>query len=101
MQAIQISAIQELKPKVWQTLLQASLDEGYDFIQKLIYEYETGVNRFDGPGAALLGVYLDDHLIAVGGIQPDPYLKILTVGRVRHVYVLPSYRRYGVGSEAF
>jgi GNAT superfamily N-acetyltransferase len=99
MPAVQIHPIQELQSQAWQTLLKTSLDEGYDFIQKLCDEYETGTNRFDAPGAALLGVYLNDELIAVGGVHPDPYLQTTTVGRVRHVYVLPEYRRQGVGRE--
>lgn len=99
MPSIQIHPIQKLQPEAWQTLLKASLDEGYDFIQKLCDDYEAGTNRFDAPGAILLGIYLNDQLIAVGGIHPDPYLQITTVGRVRHVYVLPEYRRRGIGKE--
>jgi GNAT superfamily N-acetyltransferase/predicted kinase len=99
MQAVQIHPIKELQAQAWQTLLKTSLDEGYDFIQKLCDEYEAGTNRFDAPGAILLGAYLNDELIAVGGVHSDPYLQTATVGRVRHVYVLPEYRRHGVGRE--
>jgi GNAT superfamily N-acetyltransferase len=99
MQAVQIHPIQELQSQAWQTLLKTSLDEGYDFIQKLCDEYEAGSNRFDAPRAVLLGVYLNDELIAVGGVHPDPYLQTTTIGRVRHMYVLPEYRRHGVGRE--
>jgi hypothetical protein len=35
MSTIQIHRIQELQAQAWQTLLKISLDEGYDFIQKL------------------------------------------------------------------
>jgi GNAT superfamily N-acetyltransferase len=99
MQAIQIHPIQELQPQAWQMLLKTSLDEGYDFIQKLCDEYATGTNRFDAPGAILLGASLNDELIAVGGVHSDPYLQTTTIGRVRHVYVLPEYRRQGLGKE--
>jgi GNAT superfamily N-acetyltransferase len=80
-----------------QPLMKASVDEGYDFIQKLWDEYQSGVNRFDAQGAVLIGVYDGDTLIGIGGIHPDPYLKLATIGRVRHVYVLPEHRREGVG----
>jgi GNAT superfamily N-acetyltransferase len=99
MSTIQIHPIHELQAQAWQTLLTTSLDEGYDFIQKLCDEYAAGTNRFDALQSVLLGVYLNDELIAVGGVHPDPYLQTTTVGRVRHVYVLPEYRRQGVGRE--
>ena len=33
------------------------------------------------------------------GLNVDPYLDDPTVGRIRHLYVLPSFRRSGVGTE--
>jgi GNAT superfamily N-acetyltransferase len=78
-------------------LLRASLDEGYGFVQKLYDEYQSGVNRFDAPGALLLGALTEPQLIGVGGVHPDPYLDDPGIGRVRHLYVLPAMRRAGVG----
>lgn len=80
-----------------QPLIDASRAEGYEFVQRLWDEYQAGENRFDGKGALLLGVYAEGRLIAVGGVQPDPYLGDPAVGRIRHVYVLPDQRRGGVG----
>lgn len=80
-----------------QPLLEASLAEGYDFVQQLWEEYQSGVNRFDAGGAALLGVYDGDVMIAIGGVHPDPYLQQAEIGRIRHVYVLPQQRRAKVG----
>src|SRR5205085_1114748 len=36
-------------------------------------------------------------LIAVGGLNIDPFTAENRCGRVRHVYVLEAYRRRGVG----
>ncbi len=78
-------------------LLDTSKAEGYGFIETLWIEYESGVQRFDAPGAVLLSVYDGERLIAVGGVCPDPYLNQADIGRIRHVYVLPDSRRTGVG----
>jgi GNAT superfamily N-acetyltransferase len=78
-------------------VLDESLSEGFGFVQTLLDEYESGANRFDTVGAALLGIYDSGTLIGIGGVQPDPYLNRADVGRVRHVYILNAYRRRGVG----
>ncbi|MCC6617070.1 MAG: GNAT family N-acetyltransferase [Anaerolineae bacterium] len=78
-------------------LLAESLAQGYCFVQTLRDEYADGRNRFDQPGAVLLGIFDGQRIIAVGGLHPDPYLERPDVGRIRHVYVLDAYRRSGVG----
>lgn len=78
-------------------LLELSLNEGYDLVHRLWQEYESGENRFDSNGAALFGVECEDSLLAVGGVQRDPYLNRDDAGRVRHVYVHPGWRRAGLG----
>jgi GNAT superfamily N-acetyltransferase len=92
-----ILPITELSADELQPLLDESLSEGYRFVQTLLDEYLLGTNRFDTPGAALLGVYVQAQMIAIGGVHQDPYLQRADVGRVRHVYVLNDYRRHGVG----
>lgn len=80
------------------SLLKESVEEGYDFIQKLWDEYDSGKSTFSEPGAALLGILENEQLIAISGVHRDPYLQSPTVGRIRHVYVLPVYRRHGIGA---
>ena len=80
-------------------LLDESLTEGYGFVQTLWDDYESRKNRFDAGGAILLGAFDDGHLVGVGGVQSDPYLKRADVGRIRHVYVLHAYRRRRVGKR--
>lgn len=79
-------------------LLQASRAERFDFVERLVRDWESGSNRFDRQGEVLLEVRLAARLVAVGGLNVDPYIDDPAVGRVRHVYVLPSARRAGVGS---
>lgn len=99
MEGIQVRALDRLTATAFQPLLTASLDEGYTFLQKLWDEYQDGSNRFDGMGGVLLGVYEDEQLVAVGGIHRDPYLDQPNIGRVRHVYVMPTVRRRGIGEQ--
>jgi GNAT superfamily N-acetyltransferase len=92
-----ILPITELSADELQPLLDESLSDGYRFVQTLLDEYLLGANRFDSPGAALLGVYQQEQMVAIGGVHQDPYLQRADVGRVRHVYVLKEFRRHGVG----
>lgn len=94
LQPLFLTASSDLHP-----LLDQSLIEGYDFLQILWDEYESGKNRFDAMGARLLQAHIHDQLIAVGGVHPDPYVQQRGIGRIRHLYVLPAYRRTGVGRQ--
>lgn len=95
---MKIERVDHLSMNRLQPLLDASLGEGYDFIQRLWDEYQSGENRFDQGGAVLLSGLVDNEWIAIGGVHPDPYLKLPTVGRIRHVYVLPQFRRRGIAT---
>ena len=47
--------------------------EGFDFIERLIKEWSSGENRFDRQGEILCG-YLDHgRVVAVGGLNRDPF----------------------------
>lgn len=78
-------------------LVEASVREGFRFLARLREEHVSGANRFDGEGEVLLGLFRGQELIAVGGLNRDPYGGDPRTGRVRHVYVLPSARRTGAG----
>ncbi|ALD03380.1 MAG: GNAT family N-acetyltransferase [Acinetobacter sp.] len=75
--------------------------EGLVLVDGLIEEYESGKNRFNQPGEFLLFAYDDDRLIACGGLnQQWNENEIDTrIGRVRRFYVLPKYRKHGVGKQ--
>ena len=73
--------------------------EGFSFMERLIADWLSHANRFDGPGECLLGAFHDARLIAVGGLNRDPYSTSPRTGRVRHLYVLNTFRGHGVGSK--
>lgn len=71
--------------------------EGWGFMGKLVAEYANGHNRFDQPGEALFIARDDAVITGIGGLNRDPYSHDPTIGRVRHVHVLSTHRRRGVG----
>lgn len=79
-------------------LVAAARSEGYRFVDRLFDEWLSGSNCFDDQGEALIGVFSSETLIALGGLNRDPY-DTRHVARIRHVYVLPEYRRMGVGRQ--
>ena len=79
-------------------LLQSeALDEGYDFIETLVEEWASGANRFDAPREALCGHLDQGLLVAVGGLNCDPFAGRPDMGRIRRVYVRPAWRNRGIG----
>lgn len=79
-------------------LLTESEAEGFAFVRRVVNEWDSGANRFLGEGEALLGCFLDGHLVGICGLTRDPYQNEATVGRLRNLYVLPAYRGRRVGT---
>jgi len=71
--------------------------EGYDFIQTLVDDWETGENRFKAPGEALIGCFDQGLIVAVGGLNCDPFAGRPDIGRIRRVFVRRAWRNQGVG----
>ena len=95
-----IPVVRALLPPPWpeiEPLIRESEREGFRFLARLRREFEAGSTRFDRAGEVLLGVERDSKLVAVGGLTLDPYEAEPRVGRLRHLYVLPSHRRRGAG----
>lgn len=93
-------AIRSLLPPPWPDLgplVEESEREGFRFLARLRRELGDGTNRFDAPGEALLGCYRGAELVAVGGLNQDPYSSEPRVGRLRHLYVSAAFRRRRVG----
>jgi GNAT superfamily N-acetyltransferase len=80
------------------SLLKESKTNGHDFIQRTIDDWDSGANKFSKPGEKLWGLILSTDLIAIGGLNHDPYVKDINVGRVRHLYVQGAHRRKGYAS---
>jgi hypothetical protein len=75
-------------------LVAAANGEGFNFLDRLVSEWNDGTNRFERPEEALLVVETLGRVVGVGGMtrQRDG------VGRVRRFYVHPDFRNRGVGT---
>jgi ribosomal protein S18 acetylase RimI-like enzyme len=93
-----IERVTKLEPNELDGLVIRSLEEGFKFVQRLRDEYQSGVNRFDQPGEALLLARDVQKVIAVIGLNLDPEGQP-GVLRLRRFYVLPKYRRHGLGQK--
>jgi ribosomal protein S18 acetylase RimI-like enzyme len=94
---VELDRLAALPASGFQALQAESERAGLGFLRRLADEWASGANRFDRPGEMLLGARIGDELIAVGGLNVDPYATRPGVGRVRHVYVLSAYRSLGIG----
>ena len=90
--------LEEIPGEKVRPLLTASEAEGFEFLRRVVREWEKGTNRFTGKGEALLGVFIDGQLVAICGLVRDPYQAEATVGRLRNLYVLPEYRGRAIGA---
>ena len=70
--------------------------ENYRFIETLRRRWDDDSDRYAKAGEVFLSAQDNGVLMAVGGLNRDPYLNDGT-GRVRHVYVRPPYRGKGIG----
>jgi GNAT superfamily N-acetyltransferase len=73
--------------------------QGFQFLTTLEQEWHTGANRFADRGEGLFGGFDGPELIAIGGLNRDPFLNDPAVGRIRRVYVRADSRRLGAGTQ--
>lgn len=92
-----IERLHELPVDALGALVVESEQAGSTFVRRLVEEWVDGTNRFDRPGEALFGLWVDGQLVGVCGLNVDPYTDAARVGRVRHLYVLQAFRRHGAG----
>jgi len=76
-----------------------ALTDGFRFMEKLRNGWRSGANRFDAPGEIFLGIFRGPDLVAVGGLNIDPYLGDVQIGRLRHLYVAKADRRNGYATH--
>lgn len=94
---IEIEQILNIHKGELEPLKVASLGEGFQFIERMLGEWDSGVNRFQGENESLWGAFLGEEMIGICGLSRDPYAKDENAGRLRHLYVLPVRRREGAG----
>jgi GNAT superfamily N-acetyltransferase len=92
---IRIAPLSLPDPRV-SSLAARATEEGFDFLNRLEADWTSGANRFDQTGEILLAVTDGASLLAVGGLNVDPY-DTSGFGRLRRVYVVPEHRAAGIG----
>jgi GNAT superfamily N-acetyltransferase len=85
-----------LMPSGVQELHKASRSEGIANISNLVRQWNDGTVRFDGDGETLLVAQVRGVNVGVGGLLQCK--DVLGALRVSRFYVLPAWRRHGVGS---
>jgi GNAT superfamily N-acetyltransferase len=95
--AIRITPLTTLNAAIEPLLVEAE-QQGFEFMRRLVEDWASGANRFNRRGECILGAFSDGQLLGVAGLNRDPYVDADGVGRLRHLYVLASARRLGVGS---
>jgi GNAT superfamily N-acetyltransferase len=80
-------------------LVEASTGEGFTMVQRLRDEWHSGKNKFDLQGEKLFGAFSDDKLVGICGLNIDPFLKQDNIARLRHMYVMPEFRRRGIANK--
>jgi GNAT superfamily N-acetyltransferase len=93
---IRIDYLRSLPPGL-ETLRSEAIRQGFGFKDRLAADWASGANTFSRPGECFLGVFADGRLIAVGGLNVDPYGRRAGIGRLRHLYVCSDWRRKGLG----
>ncbi|MGG1342659.1 GNAT family N-acetyltransferase [Bacillus toyonensis] len=97
MKDIHIQQIDNLMKYEISHLVQDSKEGGFNFLIKLINEYENKINVFNKTGECLYGIFQGEKLIGIGGLNEDPYTENNKIGRVRRFYIAKEYRRKGLG----
>jgi GNAT superfamily N-acetyltransferase len=93
---IEITRLRSL-PSGLEHLRHEAAHHGFGFLDRLVADWASGANTFSRPGECLLGAFVGDRLVGIGGLNADPYSPRTDLGRIRHVYVLDAWRRKGAG----
>ncbi|MBD3340546.1 MAG: GNAT family N-acetyltransferase [Candidatus Lokiarchaeota archaeon] len=94
-----IEEIKILEEDTIEELIHESENEGYRFLSKMFSQWNSRENQFQKENEKAIIFRENNKVIAIGGINEEPYLKRKDFGRLRGVYVLPSFRRKHVGKE--
>lgn len=71
--------------------------ERHPFVERTYREWLDGSNRFDQPGEGFFCAHVGGQVVGMCGLNRDPFVDDPAAGRLRHLYVAPSYRRRGIG----
>ncbi|WP_043932921.1 GNAT family N-acetyltransferase [Bacillus sp. EB01] len=99
MEKYKVKRINNLMNVDFDHLATQSKEEGFRFIERLINDYKDGSNTFNRFGEGLFGVFNEEGvLVAIGGLNKDPFSNDQYIGRLRRFYVNKGYRRSGIGN---
>lgn len=90
-----ITRVVETLPDGFDVILRAAESEGVRNMAMLTAQWTSGEQRFDEPGA-LFAALVDGDLAGVGGVTVEAGA-VRPAMRMRRLYVLPMFRRFGVG----
>lgn len=90
-----IGRVVETLPDGFDVILEAAASEGVRNMARLAQQWASGEQRFDEPGA-LFAALVDGDLAGVGGLTVETRAGEPAM-RMRRLYVLPMFRRFGVG----
>ena len=96
---MKISILREVPIDRLTPLIEASIAEGYQYLTRLRTEWLSGQVRFDGSEEAFFVAETDGAILGVCGLTQDPEAQDPQVGRVRKMYVHPTHRRQGLGTQ--
>ncbi|QIO49928.1 GNAT family N-acetyltransferase [Rhizobium leguminosarum bv. trifolii] len=92
---IDIRRLRDRLPQEIADLESEARREGYRHVARLIDEWSIGDNRFERDGERLLGAYVDDALVGIGGMTVDAAMSAAL--RMRRFYIRPAMRGRGIG----
>lgn len=90
-----ITRVVETLPDGFDVILEAAASEGVRNMAMLEAQWAGGEQRFDEPGA-LFAALVDGDLAGIGGVTVETGAGEPAM-RMRRLYVLPMFRRFGVG----
>ena len=93
---VRLRRVTEL-PEDFGALVVLSLREEYGAMQRMREDWDSGANRFDGLGEVVFEARIGTRLVGICGLNRDAYANSNEIGRVRHLYVDPAFRRRGIG----
>lgn len=92
---IRVALVRALPP-AFAELAADALADSQKMLEVLREDWQSGTQRFDGPGEALFAAFAGEALLGLGGLTRDPYLED-AAGRVRRLYVRRAARGHGAG----
>ncbi|ETT86798.1 GNAT family N-acetyltransferase [Viridibacillus sp. FSL R5-0477] len=99
MEKYEVKQINNLLNFDFDSLVKQSKEDGFRFVERLVNDYRNGSNTFNHFGEGLFGVFNQEGvLVAIGGLNKDPFSNEQSIGRLRRFYVSKAYRRNGIGS---